>query len=317
MAELYARKVTGDKTGKLHVLPNTRIYVETHSIRTEAPVNYQVDTGGQIVLPVRTTLRGTGSPALTVNGEIHGVEVLRVSSNVDILMTEKGASACVACSSGFKAPYVGHYWFQKLQVSLGGIVKVQSSTKNVSAKAVHLHMFETALDYTGSIKANAVNVYTDYFSIEFDATTDGSGFGWSAQQGPGSRTACSGQAGAGHGGSGGSGYWTGCGGSCYTHHGGELMFLSFLHFSVHFENSITVLASGACFGFVFEGRFLNMHEVRLLRLVDAQYVITTTVIGHFPIYHKHCFQFVFKSQEKLKTMLRQNFGGQKRALWLI
>ena len=204
----------------MHALPNTRIYVETHSIRTEARVNYQIDTGGQILLPLHTTLRGTGSPALTVNGEIHGIEVLRISSNVYALMTEKGASACSSCSVGLIAPYVGHYWFKKLQVSLGGTLKIQSSTQNVSAKAVHLHMFETALDYTGSLKADAVNVYTDYFSLEFDSTTDGSGLGWPAQQGPGSRTTCSGQAGAGHGGSGGSGYWTGCG-SCYTHSGGK------------------------------------------------------------------------------------------------
>ena len=194
--------------------------METHSIRTEAPVNYQVDTGGEILFPVRTTIRGTASSALTVNGEIHGIEELQVASNVQVIITEKGSSACVACSSAFTTPYVGHYWFNKLQVSLGGTFKVQSSTQNVSAKAVHLHMLKTILDYTGSIKADVVNVYTDYFSIEFDATTDGSGLGWSNQQGPGRLSSCSGQAGAGHGGSGGSGYWTGCG-SCYTNHGGN------------------------------------------------------------------------------------------------
>lgn len=191
-------------------------------------MNFQVDTGGQIFLPVRTTLRGTGSPALTVNGEIHGIELLRVSTNVYALVTEKGASACVKCSSGFKTPYVGHYWFQKLQVSLGGTFKVQSSTQNVSAKAVHLHVSETALEYTGSLKADAMNIYTDYFSLEFDATTDGSGFGWRARQGPGSRTTCSGQAGAGHGGGGGYGYWDGCG-RCDAS-GGELALLFLSHF---------------------------------------------------------------------------------------
>ena len=220
VAELYASKVTGDKTGMLIALPNTRIYVETHSLRTEAPVNYRVDTGGEILFPVRTTLRGVASPGLTVNGEIHGIEELRVSSNVQALVSEKGSSGCMACNTSFTTPYVGHYWFKRLQVSLGGSFKVQSSTQNVSAGAVHLHILHTALDYTGSMKADAVNIYAEYFSIEFDATTDGTGLGWPNQQGPGSKSSCSGQAGAGHGGRGGYGYWTGCS-SCSTSGGGN------------------------------------------------------------------------------------------------
>ena len=210
VAELYVSKVTGDKTGMLIALTNTRMYVETHSLRTEAPINYRVDTGGEILFPVRTTLRGVASPGLTVNGKIHGIEELRVSSNVQALVSEKGLSGCVACNTSYTTPYVGHYWFKKLQVSLGGSFKVQSSAQNVLAGAVHLHILHTALDYTGSIKADAVNIYAEYFNIEFDASTDGTGLGWPNQQGPGSTSSCSGQAGAGHGGRGGNGYRTGC-----------------------------------------------------------------------------------------------------------
>lgn len=213
---MYTRKVTGDKTGMLLALQNTRIYVETHSVRTEAPVNYQANTGGQIVFPVRTTLRGTRTSALTVNGEIHGMEELRVSSNIAALVTEKGFSACLECNSSYTTPAIGHYWFKKLKVSLGGTFEVQSSSQDISAQSVYLHVFETALDYTGSLKADAVNILTDYFSIEFDASTDASSSGWPSQQGPGSITACSGVAGAGHGGVGGTGYRTGCT-PCNTH----------------------------------------------------------------------------------------------------
>ena len=211
VSELYTRKATGDKTGLLLALQNTRIYVETHSIRTEAPVNYQANTGGQIVLPVRTTLRGTRTSALTVNGEIHGIEELRLSSNVATLVTEKGQSACLECNTTYTTPTIGHYWFRKLKISLGAIFEVQSSSRNIATQSVHLHVRETALDYTGSLKADTVNVLTDYFSIEFDATTDASYSGWPSQQGPGSLGTCSGVFGAGHGGAGGSGYWTGCG----------------------------------------------------------------------------------------------------------
>ena len=221
VAELYGRKVTGDKTGTLIASPKTRIHVETQSIRTEAPVNFRVDTGGEIFFPPRTTLRGVGSPGLTINGKVHGVEELRVSSNVQALVSEKGSSSCVKCGSSFSAPYVGHYWLKKLQVSLGGSFKVQSSTQNVSSKSVHLHILQTVLDYTGSIKADAVNIYTEYFSIEFDASTNGTGLGWPNQQGPGSTSSCSGQAGAGHGGRGGGGYWASCSHKCKTNGGGN------------------------------------------------------------------------------------------------
>lgn len=223
---MYTRSVTGDKTGLLLALQNTRIYVETHSVRTEAPVNYQANTGGQIVFPVRTTLRGTRTSALTVNGEIHGIEELRVSSNVAALLTEKGSSACFECNSTYTT--ISHYWFQKLKVSLGGTFEVQSSSQDISAQSVYLHVCETALDYTGKLKADAVNILTDYFSIEFDATTDASSSGYPSQQGPGSITTCLGVAGAGHGGRGGSGYWSGCSRSCHTSSytpSGKLMYL--------------------------------------------------------------------------------------------
>lgn len=211
VSEMYTRKATGDKTGMLLALQNTRIYVETQSVRTEAPVNYQVNTGGQIILPVRTTLRGTRTSALTVNGDIHGIEELRLSSNVAAYVTEKGQSACLECNTTYTTPTIAHYWFKKLTISLGATFEVQSSSQDISTQSVHLHIHETALDYTGSLKADAVKVLADYFSIEFDATTDASYSGWPSQQGPGSLTTCSGVFGAGHGGAGGSGYWTGCG----------------------------------------------------------------------------------------------------------
>ena len=215
---MYIRKATGDKTGLLLALQNTRIYIETHSVRTEASVNYQANTGGQIVFPVHTTLRGTRTSALTVNGEIHGIEELRVSSNVAAFVTEKGFSACLECNSSYTTPTIGHYWFKKLKVSLGGIFQVQSSSQDISTQSVYFHVHETALDYTGSLKADAVNFLMNYFSSEFDATIDASSSGWPAQQGPGKITTCSAVAGAGHGGAGGSGYWTGCG-SCNTNTG--------------------------------------------------------------------------------------------------
>ena len=181
-------------------------------------MNFQVNTGGQVVFPVRTTLRGTRTPALIVNGEIHGIEELRVSSNVAALVTEKGFAACLECNSSYITPTIGHYWLKKLKVSLGGTFQVQSSSQDISAQSVYLHVYETALDYTGSLKADTVNIITNYLTSEFDATIDASGSGWPAQQGPGSITTCSAVAGAGHGGTGGSGYWTGCG-SCNTNTG--------------------------------------------------------------------------------------------------
>lgn len=218
VSEMYTRSATGDKTGLLLALQNTRIYVETHSVRTEAPVNYQANTGGQILFPVRTALRGTRTPALTINGEIHGIEELRLSSNVAVLLTEKGFSACFECNSSYTTPAIGHYWFKKLKVPLGGTLEVQSSSQDISVQSVYLHACETDLDYNGKLKADAVTILTDYFSIEFDATTDASSSGWPSQQGPGSITTCSGVAGAGHGGAGGSGYWSGCS-SCNTNSG--------------------------------------------------------------------------------------------------
>ena len=206
--------------------------METHSVRCEAPVNYRIDTGGQIFLPIRTTLRGTGSPGLTVNGEIHGIEWLRISQNVNALFTEKGASSCVKCDAAFKTAYISHYWFKKLQISLGGTVNIQSSNQIVSSNAVNLHLLEASLEYTGSLKPDAVKIFTEYLSIEFDAKVDGSGLGWQAQKGPGFRAGCSSQAGAGHGGGGGSGYWSGCG-SCSVQGGTVVLKTRFDPYSIY------------------------------------------------------------------------------------
>ena len=43
-------------------------------------------------------------------------------------------------------------------------------------------------------------------------------------------------------------------------------------------------------------------------------------VCHPKILHTHCFQFLlghFNSQEKLKTMLTQNFGVKNKALWYV
>ena len=210
VAEIRIGKVTGDKTGLLIASSNTRIYVETHSIRTQAPVNYQVNSGGQIVFPVITVLRGSRTYALSVSGEIHGVEELRISSNVGVLVTEQGSSSCFQCHGIYSTQYVGHYWFKKVQIMLGGNLKVQSSSQDILAKSVWLHASKVALEYTGSITADTVNVFADYLSLEFDASADSRYLGWSTMRGPGSHTDCEGVGGAGHGGPGGGGQITGC-----------------------------------------------------------------------------------------------------------
>ena len=199
-------------------------------------MNYRIDTGGQIFLPVRTTLRGTGSPGLAADGEIHGIEWLRISQNVKALFTEKGASSCFKCDAASKTAYISHYWFEKLQISLGGSVNIQSSNQNVSSNAVNLHLLKASLEYTGSLKPDAVKIFTEYLSIEFDAKVDGSGLGWQAQKGPGSRGGCSSQAGAGHGGGGGSGYWSGCRSSCSVRGGRMVLKTRFDPYGIYKDN---------------------------------------------------------------------------------
>ena len=190
------------------------MYIETHSIRTEAPANYDVQPGGELVFPVLTVLTGKRSPALSVAGHIQGVEELRVFKNVHSTLRERGSSSCFFCEED-PARYSSHYWFGKVKVMLGGVLEVESSSHDVAVKTVALHVSRLDLDYTGSLQSDTVEVFSRYSSIEFDATLDATGRGWPSGQGPGSRSTCELVAGAGHGRPGGSGKITGCS-TCQT-----------------------------------------------------------------------------------------------------
>ena len=203
---------TGDKTGVFYIVDNTRVYIETHSIRTEAPVNYDVQPDGELIFPILTVVTGTRSPALSVAGRIQGIEELRVFKNVHSILTDKGSSSCFDCSGNSQA--LSHYWFGKVKVMLGGQFEVLSDSRDIATRSVVLHISRMDLDYTGSVRADTVEMFSDFFSVEFDAKADGTGRGWPPGQGPGANTACEKVVGAGHGGAGGWGQISGCNRNC-------------------------------------------------------------------------------------------------------
>lgn len=97
--------------------------------------------------------------------------------------------------------------------------------QNVLVRVVNFYLFEVVLEYIGFVKVDVVEIFMDYFSIEFDVIVDGLGFGWNVGQGFGSRMSCFFVVGVGYGGIGGSGYWSGCG-FCFSN-GGMLVFVLF------------------------------------------------------------------------------------------
>ena len=215
---LYVDKVVGDKTGVITAVDGTRVFIETHSIRTQAPVNFVVNTGGDLLLPVFTTLVGLRTEgALYVEGRLYGIESLRLYTGVRSVVTDKGHTSCFGCNASFVVPYQSHYWFSKVNVMKDGTFELKSNSFNVNSRVVHLHVHEVDLDYSGQIKPDVVKMYTNVLSIEFDAGVDATQRGWPSVQGPGASRGCSQNvAGAGHGGAGGDGKSRNCRGILCT-----------------------------------------------------------------------------------------------------
>ena len=151
---------------------------------------------------------------LNVNGRVYGLEELRISKDTRVVFTDKGQSSCMRCSSIALSRFVGKYWMTRLRIMKGAQLEIQSASFDVTSKSVLLHFQQADLDYTGSLKADVVNVFTDLLSLEYDSNIDTSGRGWPAAQGPGATSCCTkfGQStcGAGHGGKGGYGYSRAC-----------------------------------------------------------------------------------------------------------
>lgn len=208
--KLSVRKVTGDKTGLLRVNPGTQVFVATHSIRTQAPVNYEILTSGELYLPLLTVLEG--STGLSVQGVVLGIEELRLQKSTHASLFIQGSSFCQNCSS-----FTGKYAFKRVKIMQGASLKVYSYSKDITAKTVTLNIDQLSLDYTGVLKGDVANILTNFMNVEFDASLDFSFSGYSASSGPGYRSGCYNLAGAGHGGQGGSGRKTSTScGSCYV-----------------------------------------------------------------------------------------------------
>jgi hypothetical protein len=198
--KLSIRKVTGDKSGLLVVNPGTQIHVETHNIRTHAPVNYDILASGELYLPLLTVINGNRAPALKVHGVLRGIEELRIYKGSHASVYIQGSSFCKNCP-----PYTGQYSFKKVKIMQGASFTVNSNSQNIKTKTVTLNIQQLSLDYTGTIKGDVANMFTNFMNLEYDASVDFSHTGWPASSGPGFRSGCGSLAGAGHGGKGGSG----------------------------------------------------------------------------------------------------------------
>lgn len=214
LVELFVGRFTGDKTGVIFTPANTRIYVHQDSFRAQPPVNFEVQSSGELVLPIFTVLSSSRNPALNVNGRVFGLEELRITQDTRVVFTAGGQSSCMRCNAITLSRSVSKYWLTQLQIMKGAKLQVISGSFDVNAKSVSLHIQKTYLDYTGSLQADVVVIFTDFLNLEFDSTIDTSGRGWPANQGPGRRSCCSqlgwSTCGAGHGGKGGYG----CSKSC-------------------------------------------------------------------------------------------------------
>ena len=193
---------------------NTRLFVESNSIRTQAPVNFIVNAGGELFLPLFTTLTGLRKEgALYTKGGVYGIESLRLYKGVRSVVTEKGHTTCFGCNSSLVTPYESHYWFGRVNVMKDAVLEVKSNLFNVDTASAYLHIKDLELDYSGKITPDVVTIYTDALKFELDSGIDATQRGWLPVQGPGATSSCSRNvAGAGHGGPGGKGRSRNCNG---------------------------------------------------------------------------------------------------------
>lgn len=200
-------KVTGDRSGVFYVSNGTQIQIEPGSIRSEAPVSFVVKQGGTLELPLFITLRGSRTITMDIEGQVYGVEELRIPKAFHARLAKTGKSSCYGCNVPVSN---GEYWLEKLTVAESAVVEVLSNSRNVKSQTIVLHVQSMNLQGTGKIKVDVINIFADFMKIQCDSQVDSSGQGYPAYQGPGYRSGCDKTAGAGHGGDGGYGRQWGC-----------------------------------------------------------------------------------------------------------
>lgn len=160
-----------------------------------------------MVLPLFTSLTGSRPYTMNVEGQLYGVEELRVTKTRSVRLTISGHSSCYQCSLPVSQ---GQYWFNNLKVENAAKVEISSNSRNVKTQSVTLHIQSLNLQGSSAVNADVLNMFSDVMKIQCDAKIDSSSQGYPAYQGPGYRSGCSSSAGAGHGGDGGYGERWGC-----------------------------------------------------------------------------------------------------------
>lgn len=139
---------------------------------------------------------------MNVEGQLFGLEELRISKALKARFSISGYTSCYGCSLPVSQ---GQYWFKKVNVENTANVEILSNSRNVKTQSVTLHVQSLNVQGTATINADVLNVFTDFMKVQCDAMVDSSSRGYPAYQGPGYRSGCGSSAGAGHGGDGGSG----------------------------------------------------------------------------------------------------------------
>lgn len=214
--EITVRHFSGDGTGVLDVLSITRVYTHHNIKRLRSLVNFDVQQGGELILPLLTELVGKRNPSLEVHGAIYGIRELRIHSSSHAKLHLSGHSGCFNCSSKYmNADLRRKYWFNQVIVKAGGKFEIVSAQSNVS-KAVQIHTSATVVQYNGMVICDAMELFTKYMKTEHDSRFFGSGKAASNGLGPGTSCGVAGS-GAGHGGKGGRSGICRSGYQCRTH----------------------------------------------------------------------------------------------------
>lgn len=116
-------KVSGDRTGRIHLHNNHTAYIEENQPLTKTPINLWIDHGAQIYLSSLVYILGIGEVAFKWEGEVIGVRHLRIVPGRNIIFGSQAQTSFVV-EGAYLPGTAGWFRFSSFELGSGASISL-------------------------------------------------------------------------------------------------------------------------------------------------------------------------------------------------
>lgn len=179
LVEVIVHLFIGDKTGQIHMRKNQLLWVEykeSVSNRTEAPANFIIEVGAEVVMPTEVHFSGTNT---SLNGILTGVHHMYVENGARVIVSSTAQTAQLEGEVRQKT-IPGNFFSPSINVRGYGIVGFRKIEADMTITTAFLE-----IKTLGQILMNHGNIIAGDIDIESGGWLNLCGTGYEAENGAG------------------------------------------------------------------------------------------------------------------------------------